>query len=244
MPLPHMSPASLAARATGYLDFLEVWLRERPTADMAEIIATAGGPERVAIVVVDVTVGFCHRGPLASPRIAALLPRIVHLLTHAHAAGIRAFALPQDAHTVDAQEFGSFPAHCVRDSEEARTAPELAELPFAGDFTVIPKNSISSSLGTTFDAWDAHAGPFAAYIVVGDCTDFCVYQAAMALKLRSNAAALNTRVLVPSDAVDTFDISLASARATDAQPHPADLYHHIFLHSLATNGVEILDSIQ
>jgi nicotinamidase-related amidase len=218
-------------------------LAARPAAHLPEIIASAGGPQQVAIVVVDLTNGFCHAGPLSSPRVAALLPRVAQLLTAAHTAGVRAIVLPQDAHAPDAQEFGSFPPHCVRDTAEAQTAPELRALPFAGEFTVLPKNSISSTIATGFDAWDARGGPFSAYIVVGDCTDFCIYQAASALKLRGNARQLGTRVIVPADCVDTYDIPLEAARSSGAEPHPADLIHHVFLHSLATNGIEIVASV-
>jgi nicotinamidase-related amidase len=236
--------ATLAARSADYLNFLERWLSARPVAQLSEIITGAGGPQHVAIVVVDLTIGFCHEGPLSSPRVAALLPRVTQLLTAAHTAGVRAIVLPQDAHAPDAQEFGSFPPHCVRDTVEALTAPELRQLPFANEFTILPKNSISSTIATDFDEWDARGGPYAAYIVVGDCTDFCVYQAATALKLRGNARQLGTRVIVPADCVDTYDIPLDSARASGAEPHPADLIHHVFMHSLATNGVEIVASLQ
>jgi nicotinamidase-related amidase len=236
--------ASLAARSADYLTFVERWLSERPVAHITEIIGDAGGPQHVAVVVVDLTNGFCHQGPLSSPRVAALLPRVAELLTAAHTAGVRAIVLPQDAHAPDAEEFGSFPPHCVRDTSEALTAPELRQLPFASKFTVVPKNSISSTIATGFDDWDARGGPYATYLVVGDCTDFCIYQAATALKLRSNARQLGTRVIVPVDCVDTYDIPLDTARAIGAEPHPADLIHHVFLHSLATNGVEIVASIQ
>jgi nicotinamidase-related amidase len=238
------TPATLAARAAEYLDFLERWLPQRPVARLSEIIAGSGGPQHVAIVVVDLTNGFCHQGPLSSPRVAALLPRVARLLTAAHAVGVRAIVLPQDAHAPDAQEFGSFPPHCVRATAEALTAPELRQLPFAREFTVLPKNSISSTIATGFDEWDARGGPYATYIVVGDCTDFCIYQAATALKLRGNARQLGTRVIVPVDCVDTYDIPLETAQAVGAEPHPADLIHHVFLHSLTTNGVEIVASIQ
>jgi nicotinamidase-related amidase len=238
------APASLAERSADYLTFLERWLPDRPVAQLTEIIAAAGGPQHVAVVVVDLTNGFCHQGPLSSPRVAALLPRAARLLTAVHTAGVRAIVLPQDAHAPDAQEFGSFPPHCVRDTAEALTAPELSQLPFAGEFTVVPKNSISSTIATGFDDWDARGGPYAAYIIVGDCTDLCIYQAATALKLRGNARRLRTRVIVPVDCVDTYDIPLSTARANGAEPHPADLIHHVFLHSLATNGVEIVASIQ
>lgn len=239
------SPAdTLAARSGEYLTFLETWVDTRPTLDLESVTASAGGPERVAVVAVDLTNGFCHQGPLASPRVAALLPRVATLLTRAYELGVRRFALPQDTHARDAQEFASYPAHCLAGDVESLTAPELLDLPFAHEFTVLTKNSLSSTIDTGFDEWEAQGGAVNAYIIVGDCTDLCVYQAAMALKLRSNAAALGTRVIVPADCVDTFDLPVATAREIGAQPHPGDLYHSLFLHSMAANGVEVVATLR
>jgi nicotinamidase-related amidase len=175
--------------------------------------------------------------------VGGLLPGVTRVFELAHAAGVRDFVLPQDTHRPDAEEFGSFPEHCVVGTEESRMAPELLALPFAHLFTVIEKNSISSTIGTDFARWENERGPFAAYIVVGDCTDFCIYQAAMALKLRSNVEHRGQRVVVPADCVNTYDIPLDLARSIGAEPHDGDLVHHIFLHSMATNGVEVVATI-
>jgi nicotinamidase-related amidase len=235
--------ATLVERSRAYLEYVEGWLAGRPALEMRQVVAEAGGPERVAIVSVDLTIGFCHQGPLASPRVAALLPHVARLFERAHAAGVRDFVLPQDTHRADAEEFGSFPAHCVATTDEARTAPELSALPLADLYQVIEKNSTSSTIGTGFEEWERGRGPFTTYIVVGDCTDFCIYQAAMALKLRSHAAQRGQRVIVPADCVDTFDIPVDVARAIGAEPHDGDLYHHIFLHSMAINGVEVVATV-
>jgi nicotinamidase-related amidase len=81
------------------------------------------------------------------------------------------------------------------------------------------------------------------WIVVGDCTDLCVYQAAMALKTRSLANHLGQRVIVPADCVATYDLPVEPALAVGAQPHDGDLLHHVFLHSMSQNGVEIVARI-
>jgi nicotinamidase-related amidase len=97
--------------------------------------------------------------------------------------GIRHFVLVQDAHHPRTPEFLAFPPHCVRGTEEAHTIAELQALPFADLFTIIEKNSLHPALETEFDRWlEAHPGVHTA-IVVGDCTDLCVYQLAMHLRL-------------------------------------------------------------
>ncbi len=237
------SVTSLTQRSAPYLDYIELWLAELPELSIDAVIAAAGSAERIAIVSVDLIVGFCHSGPLSSPRVAGILPAVRHLFERAHAAGIRHIALTQDTHLPDAEEFGSYPAHCVVDTEESQTAPELASLPFADTFTVIEKNSISSIIEPAFIAWESANGPFSTYIVVGDCTDLCVYQAAMALKLRSVAQHLGQHVIVPADCVETYDIPVETARQMGAQPHDGDLLQHVFLHSMAQNGVDVVGRI-
>ncbi len=124
------------------------------------------------------------------------------------------------------------------------TVPELASLPFADEFTIIEKNSIASVIAPDFARWEEANGPFTTYIVVGDCTDLCVYQAAMALKLRSTANHLGQRVIVPVNCVETYDLPVQQALEIGAQPHDGDLLHHIFLHSMAQNGIEVVASIR
>ncbi len=243
MSIARANAASLSNRSAPYLDFVEGWLATLPNLSLDLIVSDAGAAQRVAIVSVDLIVGFCHSGPLSSPRVAGILPAVRTLLERAHDAGIENIALTQDTHRPDAEEFGSYPPHCVVGTDESMTAPELASLPFADRFTIIEKNSISSIIEPGYTDWEADNGPFMTYIIVGDCTDLCVYQAAMALKLRSVAHHLGQRVIVPVDCVETYDIPVETARQVDAQPHDGDLLHHVFLHSMAQNGVEVVGRI-
>jgi nicotinamidase-related amidase len=243
MPAPPAASPSLSQRSASYLNFVEDWLTGLPELSINSIIATAGSAERVAIVSVDLIVGFCHSGPLSSPRVAGILPAVRRLFERAHEAGIENVVLTQDTHRPDAEEFGSYPPHCVAGTEESMTAPELASLPFADRFTIVEKNSISSIIEPAFADWEAANGPFAAYVVVGDCTDLCVYQAAMALKLRSVDRHLGQRVIVPVECVETYDLPVETAQQIGARPHDGELLHHVFLHSMAQNGVEVVGRI-
>ena len=230
----------LRERSAPYVDFVEGWLASLPDLSLDSVVSTAGSTDKIAIVSVDLVTGFCHNGPLSSPIIAGILPAVRRLFECAHAKGIENIALTQDTHQPDAEEFGSYPPHCIMDTEESKTVPELASLPFADHFTIIEKNSISSVIEPGFARWEEAYGPFLTYIVVGDCTDLCVYQAAMALKLRSVARHLGQRIIVPIDCVQTYDVPVDEARQSGAQPHDGDLLHHVFLHSIAQNGIEVV----
>jgi nicotinamidase-related amidase len=121
----------------------------------------------------------------------------------------------------------------------------LQNLPFSDLFTVMEKNSVSTSIGTGLDEWlEAHPR-IKAFLVVGDCTDFCIYQLAMHLRLRANAFHIpDVRVIVPIDSVDTFDIPVQVAQESGIMPHKADLLHLIFLFNMAQNGVEVVATVQ
>jgi nicotinamidase-related amidase len=170
---------------------------------------------------------------------------VVALFQRAHAAGVRRFVLTPDTHDPHTPEFDAWPVHCVRGTEESQMIPELAALPFARDFTIFEKNGLSPENGTGFDAWvDANADLTTA-IVAGDCTDLCVYQLAMHLRVRANA--LNRapfEVIVPANVVDTFDLAPATARNAGAMAHPGDFFHRVFLYHMALNGIRIVKALE
>ncbi len=237
-----MAVESLAATSQAFLEHLDAWYANLPTLALDDLVFDS--PESVAVTCVDVIVGFCTEGPLASERVQNIVAPTVALFQRAHAAGVRHFLLPQDAHPQDAVEFGAFPSHCVRGTHEAETAPELLQLPFSDTFTIFPKNSLSAALSTEFAAWVAAHPEVDTYIVTGDCSDLCTYQLAMFLRLDGNARNIvNRRVVLAADCVDTYDTPLSVARELGIPAHPGDFHHVVFLHHMAANGVEVVRSI-
>ncbi|MBN1137391.1 MAG: cysteine hydrolase [Anaerolineae bacterium] len=240
-----MNAAQFIKDSRPFIEWLVAWYNTRPTLSLANLIAQAGGPDKVAVMAVDVTTGFCSQGALASERVGRIVQPVARLFKLAHSLGVRHFVLPQDTHSPDAVEFGSYPAHCVRGSQESQTVPELASLPFSNLFTILEKNSVSVSIGTGMDAWlDAHP-EVTTFLVAGDCTDLCTHQLAMHLRLRANAFNLRgVRVIVPVDGVDTFDIPAPVAEELGIMPHHADLLHLIFLYNMAENGIEVVATVE
>jgi nicotinamidase-related amidase len=225
-----------------FLNYVVAWKADLQPVSIAEI--TGGQPANVAVISVDVINGFCYEGPLASPRVAAIVEPIVSLFQKSYDAGVRNFILTQDAHPEDAVEFESYPPHCVRGTPESDTVDQFKKLSFFDEFEVMPKNSINSAIGTDLDAWlEAHPH-IDTFIAVGDCTDLCTYQLAMHLKLRANARNEKSRVILPVDCVDTYDLPVEMANEIGAVPHDGDLLHHIFLYSMMLNGVEVVAKIE
>ncbi|MEI8165579.1 MAG: isochorismatase family cysteine hydrolase [Chloroflexales bacterium] len=232
---------ALAEPAAPFLRYLEDWYAALPSADLAALVGEH--PERVAVCSIDMINGFCKAGPLSGPRVGALIPPVVALFTRAYTLGVRAFVLTQDTHDPATPEFGSYPPHCLAGTAESQTVAELAELPFADQITTIAKNSLSSHLGTTFDAWLRERPDLETFIIIGNCTDLCLYSAAMHLRLEAHALNLSRRVIVVAHAADTFDIPVSVAHELGIYAHDGDLHHVLFLHHMAQNGVEVVGDL-
>jgi nicotinamidase-related amidase len=233
-----MDAGKMVRDALPFLTWLGDWKEDLPTVKLADEV---DDPRTVAMFSVDVINGFCYKGPLSSPRVADIVPPIVRLFERAFELGVRNFILPQDTHQEDAVEFGSYPPHCTQSSAECETVPELKALPYFDEFVIMPKNSISSSIGTELPGWlEAHS-QVNIFFVVGDCTDLCTYQLAMYLRLRANAMQRPAdRVIVPVDCVDTYDLPVQTAQKIGAFPHHGDLLHLVFLYHMALNGIEVV----
>jgi len=224
-----------------FLAYLEEWYAGLDSLPLSEVVG--GEPERVAAIAIDVINGFCKSGPLASERVGRIVRPVADLFQRAYDLGVRDFALTQDTHAPDAPEFEVYPPHCVRGTAESESVEELKALPFYSDLAIFPKNSISSHLRTGLGDWVAERPRIDRFIVVGDCSDLCTYQAAMQLRLEANAADLQRQVIVVADAVDTFDTPVAVARDLGIMAHDGDLHHVLFLHHMALNGVEVIRSL-
>ena len=223
-----------------FVRFLAEWEATWPVLSLASV---ASPPERTAVISVDVINGFCYQGALASPRVGAIVAPCTQLLQRAYAGGVRDFVLVQEGHTPDAVEFASFPPHGILGTLEAEAVPEYQALPFYTSMTIVRKNSLHAAVDTDLTAWLQARPQLDTFIVIGDCTDLCVYQAAMFLRLQANARNLTRRVIVPADCVATYDLPPETAQAVGAMPHAGDLLHLVFLYSLKLNGVEVIRSL-
>ena len=67
---------------------------------------------------------------------------------------------------------------------------------------------------------------------------------AMHLRLRANAYGLaEQRVVLPANAVATFDLSIEAAEEVGALAHPGDLFHQLFLYHMALNGIQVVQGV-
>lgn len=232
-----------AAHDAAFLDYLDEFLARLPEARWDEVITRAGGPSRVALLIIDMLKGFCQMGPLSSPRVGALVGPVRGALEEAHRRGVERIAAFCDRHPRDAVEFGSYPPHCLAGTAESEVVDELIAVPAWRTVREVDKNSLSSFLASDLlQRWVAEG--VSTFVVTGDCTDLCVYQAAMPLRLYANQHNLALSVIVPASLVDTYDLPVEEARRSGAPAHPADLFHKLFLYSMALNGVEVVATLR
>ncbi len=234
--------SNFVEQSKDFLSALVTWERDLPTLAWSDL-RTEAQQGRVALISVDMINGFCHEGVLSSPRVKNIIPAVVAAFKGAYSIGVREFVLAQDCHTPESVEFADFPPHCRAGTSEANTIPELANLPFANLYQIVSKNSLNAFHGTDLGEWLEARHHFRAAVIVGDCTDLCVHQMALHLKLYANAHSLKMRVIVPENAVQTYDMSVETANAIGALPHDGDFMHLVFLYHMRLNGVEVIREI-
>ncbi len=201
-------------------------------------------PRAIGILSVDVIEGFCTMGPLSSPRVNQIIEPITRLFQTAWDYGVRDILLTQDTHPANAVEFAQYAPHCVRDTPESETVAAFKALPFYEQVSVLPKNSINSSLAPGFSEWIAARPQVKTWIVVGDCTDLCTHQLAMYMRTWANQNQMReVRVVLPVNTVDTYDLPVQTATELGLVPHDARFLHLVFLYNMMQNGVEIVSEV-
>lgn len=183
-------------------------------------------PEKTLLLIVDINKGFAKEGALYSPRIEALVKPISELAKATLDKGIRVKAFT-DYHTEESIELKSYPKHCMEGSNEWELVDELK----LEGIEVIKKNSTNGFLEEKFILDEEE---FENIIIVGDCTDICVYQLAISLRADFNRTNKSGEIFVPKALVDTFDMKM----------HRAEFLNHVFLNSMMDNGIKVVSDIE
>lgn len=184
---------------------------------------------QTSLIIVDMINGFVREGALKSPRAESLIPEIVRLSKACDEFQIPKLAFA-DCHTTKSPEFDSYPQHCVEGTSESEIVDEIKE---AGGYTLIPKNSTNGFLEEEFQKWLKQNQHINTFIITGVCTDICVQQFSITLKTWFNTMNKKSRVIVPINMVDTYDLGI----------HDADLINVMALYNMSINGVEVVSDI-
>lgn len=185
-------------------------------------------PDKTVLVVVDMINGFVNEGALASPRIKNIIPEISEIISKCTEKNIDVIAFA-DCHKENAVEFQSFPLHCLENTRESEIIDEIKDK----ISTVIPKNSTNGFHAPEFQRLLEKNPDIRNFIVCGDCTDICVHNFCITLKTYFNQININSRIIVPLNAVETYDGGI----------HNADFMNLSAFMIMKTNGIELVKEI-
>lgn len=216
---------SFVGKSTEMLGSLYGMLANLPVLKLKELPVN-----ETVLVIIDMINGFTREGALSSPRVEALIPAIAELSAECGKFGMKKLAFA-DSHTGKSPEFGAYPPHCMTGTSESEMVEELKAI---GGYLLIPKNSTNGFLEKDFQDWLKQNRGIRNFIITGDCTDICIQQFAVTLKTWFNMQDENSRIIVPVNAVDTFDLGL----------HDAELLNAVALFSMAGNGVELASAVE
>jgi nicotinamidase-related amidase len=186
--------------------------------------------EKSALIIVDMINGFIREGPMMSERVEAIIPEIVELSKKCDKLKIQKIAFA-DNHTDASPEFDSYPRHCLKGTSVSEIVDEIKA---AGGYVLIPKNSTNGFLEEAFQKWLNTNDQTDTFIITGCCTDICVQQFAITLKTWFNKNNRYSRIIVPVNAVETYDLG----------PHDAELTNTMALYNMLINGVEVVKEVE
>lgn len=188
--------------------------------------------EETALIVIDMVNGFAKKGSLYSPRVEALIPNIKDLMVKMIGHDCRVVVFTDEHYEMSA-EFQSFPAHCLKGTEEAEVVDELKV--FAEDYVLIPKDTTNGFITEEFQNWLYEHPQVNNFVIAGCCTDLCIQQFALSLKAYLNLEMESyAEVIVPVNCVDTYDLN----------EHNAELMNLMALYNMKLNGVNIVSEIE
>ena len=175
------------------------------------------------IIIVDMVNGFVKEGTLHDEKIMGIVDNIKKLIDKKRDYDL---IVLEDSHENNCAEFASFPVHCLKGSSESKTIDELQYVFSLPNFEAcIQKNSTNGF----FALEKANLVDGDEYIIVGCCTDICVAQLALTLKIYGNDSDATKKVIVVKDAVSTYDNDY----------HNAEEYSDAAFKLMSVAGIEI-----
>ena len=181
---------------------------------------------KTILFIVDMNNGFAKEGLLYSPRVENLIKPIENFSKHICSELNRIIAFT-DSHDENSIELLNYPTHCLKNSTESDIVDEIKDIK---NLEIIQKNSTNGF----FVLNDIDFEDIDNIIIVGDCTDICIYQLSITLKSYFNQNNINKNIIVPMNLVDTYNID---------NVHNAELLNIVFLNSMIQNGINVVKEI-
>ena len=186
-------------------------------------------PKNTALIIVDMVNSFATEGgELYSNNVKDLIPSIVELAKKFEERNMPIIAY-RDSHNINSPEFHSFPSHSLQGTYGSELVDELKEI---NSIISVLKNSTNGCIAK--NPYEILEGKYTSFVIVGCCSDICIYQLALTLKTYFNQLDIESSIIIPTKLVTTFN----------AVNHNADIYDTIFFYSMIVNGIDIVGDIK
>lgn len=156
------------------------------------------------LVVVDMVNGFVREGAMANQNIEHIVGEVENLVNRFTESNDGLVAFVKDAHSEESKEFKQYVAHCIKGTKESENIDELKK--YEKMALIHEKNSTSAIFSKDFLKNIDKMKKLEEVVVVGCCTDICVINLAIPLKNYFNEKDRDVSIIVPTNAVETFDL--------------------------------------
>ena len=179
------------------------------------------------LFVVDMVNGFVREGALHDKAIETIIQPIKDLIDGLDCRNI----FIADTHPPMAKEFQAFPPHCVIGTSECEIVNELK--PYIHE--LICKNSTNTFFAPDFQIFlQERFHQYQDIVICGCCSDICIMQFALSLQAYINEHNLPQRIIVASNAVETYHIDGI---------HDACDWNQFALNAMAASGICVVDHL-
>lgn len=178
------------------------------------------------LVVVDMVNGFIKEGKMSDKDINHITPRIKSLV-ESFLSDEEGVAFIKDTHEVNSTEFKKYPSHCLKGTSESELISELSS--YEQKSLSYEKNSTSTIFAKNFMRDIERMESLKEVIITGCCTDICVMNLAIPLVNYFDEENRDVRVLVPQNAVETFNSNI----------HNRDEYNSMALKLMKNQGIGV-----
>ena len=178
------------------------------------------------LVVVDMVNGFIKEGKMSDKDINHITPRIKSLV-ESFLSDEEGVAFIKDTHEVNSTEFKKYPPHCLKGTSESELISELSS--YEQKSLSYEKNSTSTIFAKNFMRDIERMESLKEVIITGCCTDICVMNLAIPLVNYFDEENRDVRVLVPQNAVETFNSNI----------HNRDEYNSMVLKLMKNQGIGV-----
>lgn len=179
------------------------------------------------VINVDTIKGFLEKGNMADKGIQRIISKQIVILEQAEKEENTATIFVVEWHDENSVEFLRYPLHCVQGTPEVEVVDQLKR--FFNNAYLFRKNSTSAIFAQGFMDFIKLMPNLKEVVIIGCCTDICVMNLAIPLKNYFDEVNMNVTVIVPKDAVDTYD----------APNHNREEYNEMAFKFMVQAGIKI-----